>query len=133
MATNLSRGMDRRRSQRITLSTPVNVQSLDPLFTFDGRCYTVDVSSHGCRLIAPRSFQPRVRLRLIILPNERATTARVIRSVPVLPASLDTWDIGVELDIPGDYWDVQSPPSDWIKFHSVALIATTCATLVSLY
>lgn len=99
--------MDRRRSPRVPLSTPVLVLSRDPFLTFRGRFDTVDVSCHGCRFIIPGPLQHNARLSLTILSNNRIVTAFVARSIPVMPGpNVDSWFVGVELDTPGNYWDV---------------------------
>jgi hypothetical protein len=56
-----------------------------------------------------------VKLHLITLPSYCITIAHVVRSIQVLPGpQVDTWYVGVELDIPGNIWDVESPPPDWV-------------------
>ena len=101
--------MSRRRSERVPLSALLTVFSLDPWLAFTGRCNTVDVSCHGCRLVTSRPFLHNTKLRLNISFNNRTVTSHVVRSIPVLPAPLvGTWFVSVELDTPGDYWQVQS-------------------------
>jgi len=107
--------MDARRSQRIPLSTPLHLLSLDPMYVFSVHCNTVDVSCHGCRLVAPCAFQHKTRLRLTVLSSNRSTTAHVVRSIPVQPGpQVDAWYVAVELDAPGNVWGVESPPPDWL-------------------
>jgi len=49
---------DRRRSQRISLSVPLLVVSLDPQLDFSAHLNTREVSGHGC-LLSSRPFQVR--------------------------------------------------------------------------
>ncbi len=107
--------MDRRRSQRIPLSIPLNVLSLDPYLLFRERCHTIDVSYQGCQFIAHRSLPHNARIRLINLSSFGITAACVVRSIPILPGpQVDTWYVAIELVTPGNFWDVESPPPDWV-------------------
>ena len=109
-------GTDRRRSERIPLSIPLDILSLDPFFVFRGRCRTVNVSCHGCRFISHRPFPHNARIRLITLPSFCINAAHVVLCIPVMPApQVDTWHVGVELVAPGNFWGVKSPPLDWIR------------------
>ena len=103
---------ERRRSQRIPLEVTLFVRSLDPLPTFYGRVLTLQVSSHGCVLHAPRPLKRGTELRLDVLSSNRTTTARVVHSDPT-GTHLKTWTIALELDKPANFWGVQSPPSNW--------------------
>ena len=104
---------DRRRSQRVLLSTPLTVSCLDPFLVLSGRYTTCDVSDQGCGFIASRPFQRDAWLRLTIQPRKSIVTAHVISSMPDTPDSrADTWFIGVELDASGNYWTVQSASPD---------------------
>lgn len=104
---------ERRRSQRIPLSVPLFVLSLDSL-TFCGHLQTVEVSSHGCVLHALRPFKRGTQLRLDVLYSNCTTTARVVHSDPT-GTHLTTWTVALELDKPGNFWKVQSPPPDWLE------------------
>ena len=105
---------ERRRSQRIPLAVPLFARSLDPLATFYGRVHTLQVSSHGCVLHAPRPLKRGTELRLDVLSSNRTTTARVIHSDPT-GTHLKTWTVALELDKPANFWGVQSPPSNWLE------------------
>lgn len=102
----------RRRSQRIPLVVPLFVSSLDPKVKFSERCETTSVNRHGCRIQAPRPLQPDMHVRLDIPHTDRATTARVVHSEPVDPAT-KTCVIALELDEAENFWGVRFPPEDW--------------------
>ena len=108
-------GTERRLSQRVSLSTPIHIESLDPLVLFSGRCNTADVSFHGCQFFVSRPFQHGVRLRLDIPDTPGTVTAHVVRAMPAAPAmNVRLWKVGVELDHRGNVWKVESPPADWV-------------------
>ena len=105
---------ERRRSRRIQLSTPLAVLSLDPYLEFNGQLNATNVSYHGCQLVAPRPFKRETLLQLAVPATNQKTTARVVWSLPVWPeAQAKQWKVGVQLDTPGNYWDLPSQPPDW--------------------
>ncbi len=113
MVTPPSPDRDRRRSQRIELKIPLIVWSLDPDLEFRGPCYVTDVSNHGCQFKAPRPFKLESLLDLTFPSTNRHIRAHVIRSIPVGPeAQGKQWIVGVELDTPGNYWDLPFEPLD---------------------
>ena len=101
-----------RRSTRLPLEVPVLVTSLDPAQPFSEPCNTTLVNAHGCGLIVPRALAHGMRVRLEIVSTKRHTTARVSEVVP-LGGDPETWLIGLELDIPGNFWGIDYAPSDW--------------------
>ncbi|MFY9907263.1 MAG: PilZ domain-containing protein [Terriglobales bacterium] len=101
-----------RRSTRLPLEIPVRVTSLDPAQPFSEQCNTTLVNAHGCGLIAPCEFGQGIQVRLEIVSAQRHTTARVAEVVP-LGGDPETWLVGLELDIPGNFWGIEYAPSDW--------------------
>jgi hypothetical protein len=101
-----------RRSTRLPLEIPVRVTSLDPTQPFSEQCNTTLVNAHGCGLIAPCEFGHGIHVRLEIVSAQRHTTARVAEVVP-LGGDPETWLVGLELDIPGNFWGIEYAPSDW--------------------
>ena len=106
---------ERRRSHRIPVSVPLFVLSLDSL-TFCAHSRTVEVSGHGCVLHAVRPFKRGTRLRLDVLSSNQTTTARVVHSDPT-GTHETSWTIALELDKPGNYWRVTTPPADWPRLR----------------
>src|SRR5208337_4365265 len=51
-------------------------------------------------------------VRLEIVSAKRHTTAKVSEVVP-LGGDPETWLVGLELDIPGNFWGIDYAPSDW--------------------
>ena len=101
-----------RRSSRLPLEVPVVVSSLDPALIFSERCNTTLVNAHGCGLISPRALTTGIPVRLEIVSAKRHTTARVAEVVP-LGGEPETWLVGLELDIPGNFWGIEYAPADW--------------------
>src|SRR5450759_2331099 len=101
-----------RRSTRLPLEVPVLVTSLNTAAPFSARGNTTLVNAHGCGLIVPRALTHGIQVRLEIVSAKRHTTARVAEVVP-LGGDPETWLIGLELDVPGNFWGIEYAPSDW--------------------
>jgi hypothetical protein len=101
-----------RRSTRLPLEVPVLVTSLDPAQPFSEPGNTTLVNAHGCGLILPSALAPRIPVRLEIVSAKRFTTAHVSEVVP-LGGDPETWLVGLELDVPGNFWGIDYAPSDW--------------------
>jgi len=101
-----------RRSTRLPLEVPVLVTSLNAAAPFSEQCNTTLVNAHGCGLIAPRAIALGIKVRLEIVSAKRHTTALVAEVVP-LGGDPETWLVGLELDVPGNFWGIEYAPSDW--------------------
>ena len=101
-----------RRSTRLPLEVPVLVTSLDPAMAFSEPCNTTLVNAHGCGLISQREFARGLRVRLEIVSAKRHTTAVVAEIVP-LGGEPATWLVGLELEVPGNFWGIEYAPADW--------------------
>jgi len=101
-----------RRSTRLPLEVPVQVTSLDAASPFSIQCNTTLVNAHGCGLIVSRVLAQGIQVRLEIASAKRHTTARVAEVVP-LGGDPETWLVGLELDVPGNFWGIEYAPSDW--------------------
>jgi hypothetical protein len=101
-----------RRSTRLPLEVPVLVTSLSAAAPFSEQCNTTLVNAHGCGLIVPRAITHGIQVRLEIVSAKRHTTARVAEVVP-LGGDPETWLVGLELDVPGNFWGIEYAPTDW--------------------
>ncbi len=101
-----------RRSTRLPLEVPVLVNSLNPSVPFSEECRTTLVNAHGCGVIAPRAIAKGLQVRMEIVSAKRHTTARVAEIVG-LGGDPETWLVGLELDVPGNFWGIDYAPSDW--------------------
>ena len=101
-----------RRSTRLPLEVPVLVISLDDAVPFSAPGNTTLVNAHGCGLIVPRALAQGTQVRLEIVSAKRHTTARVAEVVP-LGGDPETWLVGLELDVPGNFWGIEYAPTDW--------------------
>lgn len=111
-----------RRSTRLPLEVPVRVTSLDSALPFSEQCNTTLVNAHGCGLIVSRTIAQGIQVRLEIVSAKRHTTARVAEVVP-LGGDPETWLVGLELDVPGNFWGIEYAPSDWKIEENSLLVA----------
>ncbi len=103
-----------RRSLRIPLSVPMVVSDLNPQ-GFSECCETVSANSHGCQLRSYRPLATGMQVLLDAIYTNRATRATVIHSEPVGDERGTTvWNCGLSLDKPGNFWNIPSPPHDWL-------------------
>ncbi len=91
---------------------PVRVTSLRADFPFSEPCHTTLVNAHGCGLISPTAIAGGIQVRIEIVSAGRHTTARVAEVVP-LGGEPETWLVGLELEIPGNFWGIEYAPADW--------------------
>src|ERR1700733_13700495 len=101
-----------RRSTRLSLEIPVRIDSIDAELSISEQCSTTLVNAHGCGLIVRRLIPRGIRVRLEIVSAKRDITARVAEVVP-LGGDPETWLVGLELDVPGNFWGIEYAPSDW--------------------
>jgi len=101
-----------RRSTRLPLEIPVRVTSLSKDFSFSEQFDTTLVNAHGCGLISSLPIVQGIPVRLEIVSANRYTRAQVAEVVP-LGGDPETWLVGLELEIPGNFWGIEYAPSDW--------------------
>ena len=101
-----------RRSTRLPLEVPVLLTSLDAAVPFSATGKTTLVNAHGCGVIAIREFAQGIKVQIEIVSAKRRTTAWVAVVVP-LEGDPETWLVGLEFDIPGNFWGIEYAPADW--------------------
>jgi len=111
-------GADKRRSTRLTLAVPIKVKGIDALHEpFTEQTRTVMVSCHGCRYVSRHYVTKGSEITLEIprgIPDRppRIVTAKVIW-VQRPSHHREMLYIGLNLDVPGNVWDIPMPPDDW--------------------
>jgi hypothetical protein len=111
-------GPDKRRSTRLTLALPIKVKGVDALHDpFAEQTRTVMVSCHGCKYLSRHYVTKGSEVHLEIPrgdPNHppRDVTAKVIW-VQRPSHTREMLHIGLNLDVPGNVWDIPMPPDDW--------------------
>jgi hypothetical protein len=123
----------KRRSTRIAQAVPVTVIGVDALGQpFKERTTTVTVNCHGCKYQS-RHYVPKdsaVTLEIARLDTSLAPRVVVGRVVWVQrPRTVrELFQIGLELETPGDVWGMAFPPEDWFACPDEAPIADASTT-----
>jgi hypothetical protein len=115
-----------RRSQRIPLAVRLKMKSLDPKVAFNEVCETMVVNSHGCGLRTTKPVEKGTPVELELVHNKVKTTAHVVMCSPLTPDK-KSWELGIELDRPENYWGIQFPPEDWQETAKASRLAADAA------
>ena len=118
-----------RRSQRVKLETFVTITSLlaEATFsdrcksfidnsvltetTFSERCKTLVVNAQGCGVICSRALAEGTPIRMELeSPKKRRVTGRILNCHPL---SGNAFAVGIQMDVEGNFWALESPPPDW--------------------
>jgi len=111
-------GSDKRRSTRLTLSLHIKVKGLDALQEpFSEMTRTITVSCHGCKYLS-RNYVLKGSSVTLEIPRgdpkrpPREVTAKVVY-IQRPKGAHEMLHIGLNLDVPGNVWDIPMPPDDW--------------------
>jgi hypothetical protein len=111
-------GIAKRRSTRVSQNIFFKLRGIGG----DGKPFveetgTLELSFHGCKCFSRHAVKKNLRITLELSSEEasaaprriqgRVAWARTSRNLPGL------YQVGVEMDAPGNPWRVTSPPADW--------------------
>jgi hypothetical protein len=124
----------KRRSSRIVQSVPIIVEGTSALgHPFRERTSTVIINCHGCKYLSKHFVEEGNWVTLEIVQPEPAAEPRRVRAQvnwTYRPRSVqELFQIGVELETPGNIWGVAFPPEDWFPFPEPAAPEIPAATL----
>jgi hypothetical protein len=102
-----------RRGTRIACEIPITLTGVDSAEPFSGPCLVILVNPQGCAARFSRPLGLGSQVRLESLPTGANVTARVVNCISIGEGE-KLWLLGLALDSPGNVWDIQSPPLDWI-------------------
>jgi len=111
-------GANKRRSTRLTICVPIKIKGVDPLHEpFTEHTRTVMVSCHGCKYLSRHYVTKGTEIELEIPRGDpqkppRTITAKVVW-VQRPSHTREMLHIGLNLDVPGNVWDIPMPPDDW--------------------
>ena len=120
MATSHLAYEEKRRSIRIDQTILLTVRGMDAFRApYVEMVPTLILSCHGCRY---RSKHEVILGNLVLLelggPKQvglDSTQARVKWLKETKVGEERIWDVAVELETPGNFWGVASPPEDWLR------------------
>src|SRR3984893_13970499 len=111
----------KRRSSRIVQAVPLSVTGVDALGRpFVERTSTIVVSCHGCCYQSKHYVLKNMWVALEVPQSEGDRSPRLVHGrVTWVQRPLgvrELFQIGVELEIPGNLWGIAFSPPDWIPF-----------------
>jgi len=111
----------KRRSTRIVQSVPLTVTGVDALGRpFQERTSTLIINCHGCRYQSKHYVLKNMWVTFEVPHNEAGHEPRSVRARVTWiqrPRTVrELFQIGVELEVPGNVWGIAFPPGDWFPF-----------------
>lgn len=111
----------KRRSTRIVQAIPVTVTGVDALGQpFRERTSTLIVNCHGFKYQSKHYVLKGTWLELEVLHPKADEPARKVRGqvtfVQRPRTAKELFQVGVEMDTPGNVWGIAFPPDDWMPF-----------------
>jgi hypothetical protein len=109
---------DKRRSTRLSLVLPIKVRGFDALQEpFAELTRTVMVSCHGCKYLS-RNYVPKGSDVTLEIPrgDPKRPPREIIGKVVYIQrpkGAHEMLHIGLNLEVPGNVWDIPMPPDDW--------------------
>ena len=111
----------KRRSTRIVQAVPLSVTGVDALGRpFQERTSTLIINCHGCRYQSKHYVLKNMWVTLEVPHPEPGHPARTVRARVMWiqrPRTVrELFQVGVELEVNGNFWGIAFPPSDWFPF-----------------
>jgi hypothetical protein len=111
----------KRRSTRIVQAVPLTVTGVDALGRpFQERTSTLIINCHGCRYQSKHYVLKNMWVTFEVPHQEPGHPARTVRARVMWiqrPRTVrELFQVGVELEVTGNFWGIAFPPSDWFPF-----------------
>ena len=111
----------KRRSTRIVQAVPLTVVGVDALGRpFQERTSTLIINCHGCRYQSKHYVLKNMWVTLEVPHQDAGRPARTVRARVMWiqrPRTVrELFQVGVELEVTGNFWGIAFPPSDWFPF-----------------
>jgi len=120
----------KRRSTRIVQAIPVTVTGVDALGQpFRERTSTLIVNCHGFKYQSKHYVLKGTWLEMEVLHPKADEPARKVRGqvtfVQRPRTAKELFQVGVEMETPGNVWGIAFPPDDWTPFPEEGAEATS--------
>ena len=111
----------KRRSTRIVQAVPLTITGVDALGRpFQERTSTLIINCHGCRYQSKHYVLKNMWVTLEVPHQEPGHPARTVRGRVMWiqrPRTVrELFQVGIELEVTGNFWGIAFPPSDWFPF-----------------
>ncbi|PYU23305.1 MAG: hypothetical protein DMG32_16490 [Acidobacteria bacterium] len=127
----------KRRSTRIVQAVPLTVIGVDALGRpFQERTSTLIINCHGCRYQSKHYVLKNMWVTLEVPHPEPGHPARSARARVMWiqrPRTVrELFQVGIELEVTGNFWGIAFPPSDWFPFpEGLAPVPSSPVTTIS--
>jgi hypothetical protein len=114
----VSQTAEKRRGSRLNVEIPITVMGIDTLGEpFKEAAVTTSISCYGCKY-KTRRYAPKDSIVTLEIPQPSAPRDPQIAHARVVWIQRprhhrETFQIGLELEVPGNVWGIDSPPPDW--------------------
>jgi hypothetical protein len=113
--------VEKRRGTRIAQAVPLIVTGVDALgCPFEERTSTSIINCHGCRYPSKHYLLKNMWMNLEVPHPELDREPRRVRARVTWiqrPRTVrEPFQVGVELETPGNFWGIAFPPADWFLF-----------------
>src|ERR1700751_504569 len=120
-AVNSTSELRKRRSTRIVQAVPLTVVGVDALGRpFSERTSTLIINCHGCRYQSKHYVLKNMWVTMEVPHQAAGRPARTVRARVMWiqrPRTVrELFQVGVELEVSGNFWGIAFPPSDWFPF-----------------
>jgi hypothetical protein len=117
----------KRRSSRIVQAVPLTVSGVDALGRpFQERTSSLIINCHGCRYQSKHYVLKNMWVTLEVPNPEPGSGPRTARARVMWiqrPRTVrELFQVGVELETPGNLWGIAFPPSDWFPLPDAARV-----------
>ena len=111
-------GIDYRRSSRIERVVPLVITGTDKFGqSFLEETTAASLNLHGCRYPSRHEYPIESQVTLQVTGTNGRTHAQVVRarvrSILSPQTRRELCQVGVEFEIPGNVWGIDTPPEDW--------------------
>jgi hypothetical protein len=111
-------GSEKRRGSRLMIEVPITVMGMDPLGEpFKESTVTIGISCYGCKYRTKRYAAKDSTVTLEIPQPQSPRGSRIAHARVVWVQRprhhRESFQIGLELEVPGNVWGIDSPPADW--------------------
>ena len=118
LAPSDERGAENRRSTRVIHAVPITIRGVDALGqNFEEFTSTVTVNCNGCKYESKHYVPKGSTITIEIRARQRGAGSRLFPARVVWVQRPRTYrevfHIALEFEVPGNVWDIKSPPKDW--------------------
>jgi hypothetical protein len=111
---------DLRRTSRVERPVPLLILGTNRRGeTFQEKTYAIVVNLHGCRYHSRHDYAPASSVSLQVTGTDGANSPVVrarVCSVISARTPRELFQVGIELETPGNVWGISAPPLDWRRF-----------------